>query len=211
MPALENPKQEAFCHAIVSQKYPTFVEAYVREILGRTGSPTASQRNRVHELLLPGTPIAIRIAEIKAEIAARFEKEKRDLEATFMSVAEKRAFLARIKRANFYGIHDGTFDFAANGDLIQGIKQTKFGTEYVLPDKLKAISLDNEFPGGGGAPDAAAQLLERLIRPGIPADRTPLAIDGPVIDVQQEDDTNDEIRRDADSAVPQPKGQSNEH
>lgn len=186
MPALENHKHEAFCHAIVAQTYPTAVAAYLAVYLGKKDvKQSNSHRVRVAEIMRAGTPVAIRIAEIRAEIAARFEKEKADMNATFMSIEEKRAFLARVKRCNYSTIEKGTFDFTKDGDLIQGIKQTKFGIEYVMPDKLKAIQLDNDFPGGGGVPDTASKLLERLIQPGIPADRVPRMLDGPVVDVDE--------------------------
>jgi hypothetical protein len=200
MPALDNPKHEAFCHAIVAQKYPTAVAAYLAEFLAKKDvKQVNSHRVRVAELMRDGTPVAIRIAEIRAEIAAKFEKAKTDMNATFLTIEEKRRFLARVVRCNYTKIaptiktgEDGeevtveasTFDFEKDGDLIQGIKQTKFGIEYVMHDKLKAIQLDNDFPGGGGVPDTASKLLERLILPGIPADRVPMMLDGPIIDVE---------------------------
>lgn len=169
MPALANQRHEAFCHAIVAKKYATNHEAYIATV--GAGKYSADADSKAATLLVPGTAVSNRIAEIRAEIAARFEKEKADMNATYLSVEEKRSYLARGVRCNYHSIAEGKFDFEKDGDLIQGIKQTKFGTEYVLIDKLKAIQLDNEFPGGGGVPDTVSKLVERLIRPGLPADR----------------------------------------
>lgn len=185
MPALENKRHEAFCHAYVSKRYATDAMNYVATV--NANRPSVQADKLAANLLKPGTSVSIRIAEIRAEIAERFEQAKRDMDDTFLSIEEKRAFLARVKRCNYSTIEKGTFDFEKDGDLIQGIKQTKFGIEYVMPDKLKAIALDNDFPGGGGVPDTASKLLERLIRPGIPADRVPMMLDGPVVDVETND------------------------
>lgn len=189
MPALKNIRHERFCHAIVSKKYDTNHEAYIATV--GAGKYSADADSKAATLLVPGTAVSNRIAEIRAEIAARLVEDRANMEATFLSIEEKRRFLARVVRCNYTTIAatiikdaDGeakigapAFDFEKDGDLIQGIKQTKYGIEYVMHDKLKAIQLDNDFPGGGGVPDSAAKLLERLIRPGIPADRTPLMLD----------------------------------
>jgi len=182
MPALANQRHEAFCHAIVAKKYATNHAAYIATV--GAGKHSADADSKAATLLVPGTAVSNRIAEIRAEIAARLEQDKAAMEDTLMTIIEKRQYLARLKRCNYHSIAEGTFDFKKDGDLIQGIKQTKFGIEYVMPDKLKAIQLDNDFPGGGGVPDTASKLLERLIRPGIPADRVPMMLDRPIIDVE---------------------------
>jgi|GEM_PF-2276799 len=79
--------------------------------------------------------------------------------------AEKRAFLARVVRAN---LQDGSVD----GDLLQSVDITRRGEDKVLEkqrlaDKLKAIQLDNDLAGEGAeaeAHDALSALLERIRR-----------------------------------------------
>lgn len=53
----------------------------------------------------------------------------------------------------------------AASDLWESIKRTREGAEYRLPDKLRAIQLDNDLAGEGSeaqANDELAALLGRI-------------------------------------------------
>jgi hypothetical protein len=74
-----------------------------------------------------------------------------------LTYAQKRAFCARVMRSAAAPLpHDSP--------LWQSIKHTKDGVEYRLPDKLKAIELDNDLSGDGKEAeymDEFSQLLAR--------------------------------------------------
>lgn len=77
-----------------------------------------------------------------------------------LTLMEKRMFVARLVRAKVGELeHDS--------DLWNSIKRTDTGIEYRLPDKLKAIELDNDLAGEGSeaeGKDALAGLLERIMK-----------------------------------------------
>jgi hypothetical protein len=75
-----------------------------------------------------------------------------------LTLIEKRIFLARVVRAPVANLPE-------DSDLWNSVKHTAEGTEFRLPDKLRAIALDDDLAGAGsqaGATDAIAELLERV-------------------------------------------------
>lgn len=84
------------------------------------------------------------IGKIKAEIA-RLRKEAASLPgSTVLTLAAKREFLARI-----VGMRGREIDLDKDGDLVNGIRLKEQGEELLLPDKLKAIQIDNDLSGHG--------------------------------------------------------------
>jgi hypothetical protein len=96
--------------------------------------------------------------QVAAEIA-RIRKAAEEVPGSAkLTLAEKRDFLARLVRAKVETL-------PADSDLWNSIKQTKFGMEYKLPNKLSAIILDNDLAGEGSeanAADALAGVLGRV-------------------------------------------------
>ncbi|MDB6152454.1 MAG: Terminase small subunit [Chthoniobacteraceae bacterium] len=77
-----------------------------------------------------------------------------------LTLMEKRIFLARVVRAVISNL-------ANDSDLWQSIKRTKTGIEFRLPDKLRAIEVDNNLAGTGSEAevnDSLAGLLERCMK-----------------------------------------------
>ena len=148
MPALKNPKHEAFARN-VGIKGMGAAEAY-REVYDCADSTAESEGPR----FCKNPQISTRISHFR-EIAAERAAEK-----DFLTVEEKRNFLARVVRA-----HGKKLDFAgADADLIQGVKLDKFGNEMLeIPDKLAAIRIDNDL-AVDGAEAEANKAMEIIIR-----------------------------------------------
>ena len=70
-----------------------------------------------------------------------------------LTLLEKRMFLARVVRAALSTVPEGS-------DLWQEIKVTEQGVSRKLPDKLRAIALDNDLAGEG----AEAELAITIVR-----------------------------------------------
>lgn len=92
--------------------------------------------------------IQARVAWIKSQAAA----------SDVLTIAEKRDFLARLVRCK-------PANEPADSDLWNGIEDTEQGKRYKLPDKLRAIALDNDLAGEGaeaGGNKALGELVKRL-------------------------------------------------
>ncbi|MDB6174111.1 MAG: hypothetical protein JWL59_3422 [Chthoniobacteraceae bacterium] len=74
-----------------------------------------------------------------------------------LTLVEKRIFLARVVRAVISNL-------AADSDLWQSIKRTKNGIEFRLPDKLRAIEVDNNLASTGSEADANDSFTQLLVR-----------------------------------------------
>ena len=145
MPALKLKRHEAFARN-VGIKGMSAAEAY------RTGWLKASARTAETNgpKLARSARVKLRIEELKAESAAR-AKEK-----DFLSVEEKRAFLARVVRTPLEEV-------TRKSDLCQEWSETTTkdgGSERIkMPSKLDAIKLDNEL-----APENDGKGFEIIIR-----------------------------------------------
>lgn len=97
------------------------------------------------------------IPDIGVEIA-RLRKEA-TLQPGYcvLTIAEKRDFICRLVKAA-----PDTLD--ANSDLWQSVKHTKDGTEYRLPDKLRAIETDNDLAGEGSEAKGSEGLAALILR-----------------------------------------------
>lgn len=145
MPVLKLHRHEAFARNI-GIKGMSAAEAY------RTGWPKASRRRAetAGPALARKSQVKVRIAELKAEVAAR-AKEK-----DFLTLEEKRLFLARIVRTPLGEVN-------RDSDLCQEWSETTTkdgGSERIkMPSKLDAIKLDNEL-----APENDGKGFEIIIR-----------------------------------------------
>lgn len=94
-----------------------------------------------------------------AKVQARIEWLKRQAAAVdVLTIAEKRQFLARLVRCK-------PAEEPPESDLWNGIEDTEQGRRYKLPDKLRAIALDNDLAGDGaeaGGQKALGELVKRL-------------------------------------------------
>lgn len=106
--------------------------------------------------------ISARVEWLKAE-AARIAKEKEDEQTmtAVLTIVEKRRFLARVVRAKLK-------EEPAESDLWQEVEITGDKVKKKMPDKLRAIALDNDLAGDGSeakANDAlSAAAIETLDR-----------------------------------------------
>lgn len=94
-----------------------------------------------------------------AKVAARVDWLKRQAAAVdVLTIAEKRQFLARLVRCKpAVEPHDS--------DLWNGVEAVDGVIKYKLPDKLRAIALDNDLAGEGAEASgqkALAELVKRL-------------------------------------------------
>lgn len=79
-------------------------------------------------------------ADIQAEVSRIRNAATGVAGMAVLSIAEKRDFIARLVRAR-------VAELPSDSDLWQSIKATETGTEYRLPDKLRAIMADNDLSG----------------------------------------------------------------
>lgn len=84
--------------------------------------------------LLRKPHIAHYVAELQKDIADKATDDK------FLSLEEKRAFLARVVRTPVGDIHE-------NHDLAQEVQFKREGTVVKMPSKLQAIELDAKIAG----------------------------------------------------------------
>jgi hypothetical protein len=84
--------------------------------------------------LLQNPQVQAYVEELKAEAAARSVQEK------FLTLEEKRAFLARVVRTPAAEVHE-------NSDLASEIRPTQFGPAIKPVDKLGALQLDAKLAG----------------------------------------------------------------
>jgi hypothetical protein len=163
MPALVNPKHEAFlCEWMKREK--SMADCYLATVADPAKKLNASAANSAAMRILARPEVQERMEELRLAIQnAAVSKGEEDL---VLTVLEKRKWLARSLRVDY-----NKFDPAKDGDLIQTIRQTQYGPQIVLHDKLAAIRLDNEMTGGGGGYDEIQFIIRRTIRPGSPIDR----------------------------------------
>ena len=81
-------------------------------------------------------------ADVQAEIARLRAASATQPGYCVLTLAQKRDFLYRLVTAK-------VSELPADSDLWNSVKTTKDGTEYKLPDKLKAIETDNDLAGEG--------------------------------------------------------------
>ena len=87
-----------------------------------------------------GSQQYLRRPEVQAEIRRLRAQAQEVAGPAFLSLTEKRRFLARVVRAQIALLPD-------DSDLWQSVRYCKSGTFFKLPDKIEAIRLDNELSG----------------------------------------------------------------
>lgn len=127
---LDNPRHEAFC--VYYAECGCAASAY-RRAYGKRSSIDKSVRNCAARLLAD-VGIKNRIRSLRKKI-----DDKRE-EVAFLSLKEKRQFLAEVVRTPV-GQVDG------QSKLCQSVKLTETLTEYKMPDKLRALELDAKLAG----------------------------------------------------------------
>lgn len=163
MPALENTKHEAFLLRWLEHTKP-IAECYLETVAepDKPLKPKAAIKAAVE--LLDRPEIIARLEELRL-LALTVPKTEEEA-SLVLTVEEKRQWLARAVRLDYTKL-----DMEKDGDLISTIKQTQFGDQIVVHDKLAAIRLDNDMTGGGGGYEEIQLIMRRMIRPGSPIDR----------------------------------------
>ena len=163
MPALDNPKHEAFLLRWMEHT-KSIADCYLETIAepDKPLKPKAALKAAVE--LLDRPEIIARLEELR--LLALTVPKTQEEESLVMTVQEKREWLCRLKRLKYKEI-----DMEKDGDLIQTIKQSQFGDQIVVHDKIAAIKLDNDMTGGGGGYEELQLIIRRMIRPGSPIDR----------------------------------------
>lgn len=163
MPALENAKHEAFvCEWMKREK--SMAECFLATAADPAKKLSQSAANSAAIRILARPEVQERVEELRLAIQnAPAANGEEDL---VLSIIEKRKYLARVVRVDYNEV-----DITKHGDLIQTIRQTQYGPQIVLHDKIAAIKLDNEMTGGGGGYDEIQFIIRRTIRPGSPIDR----------------------------------------
>ena len=139
--------QRKFCEGIVAGLNGT--DAYCRAY---PKSSRAASRARA--------PILLAKDSVQTEITRLRAKADEKAGSAVLTLAEKRSFVARLVRAK-------VADLPPDSDLFNSVKRSKDGIEFRLPDKLRAIELDNDLAGDGseaGANDALSELLNRVMK-----------------------------------------------
>jgi hypothetical protein len=163
MPALDNSKHEAFLARWLDHTKP-IADCYLETVAEPDKPLKRSAALKAAVELLDRPEIIERLAELRL---VALTVPKTEAEASLvLTVEEKRQWLARTVRLDFTKI-----DMEKDGDLIQTIKQTQFGDQIVVHDKIAAIKLDNDMTGGGGGYEEIQLIMRRMIRPGSPIDR----------------------------------------
>lgn len=123
--------QRKFCEGIVSGLNQTdaYTRAYPR-------SSKIASKDNASRLIAKDS--------IKAEIQRMRDKADRMKGSAVMTLAEKRSFLARVVR-----MKGGEEMPPENEDLVNGIRLKEQGIELLMPDKLRAIMIDNDLSGDG--------------------------------------------------------------
>ena len=103
----------------------------------------------------------VRDGKVKAMIAEIQEEAK---QGAVLTLKEKREFLARVVRI---GVAEASTS-EEHKDLIQAVTEGEKSTTYKLPDKLRAIQIDNDLAGEGSDAEGNAALgaLVKKIRGG---------------------------------------------
>lgn len=140
MPVLKNPKHERF-----AQERAKGLDA---DAAYQKAGYRRDRGNAVR--LTTKDSVSARIAEIQGKAETR----------AVLSIAEKREFLARVMRTPV-GEVDHTSPLCQERTFIEGQEETS--VKVRMPDKLKAIQLDNDL-AADGAEAAANRALEIIIR-----------------------------------------------
>jgi hypothetical protein len=107
--------------------------------------------------------IKARLGWLKAELARRIQAEiDAKNETALLTMEEKRKFLARVVRSK-------PADEPVDSDLWQEIEVKPDSVKRKMPDKLRAIAMDNDLAGegaeakaAGAIPEIAAALFDRI-------------------------------------------------
>lgn len=120
------------------------------------GGSNPKTANRQGDKWVKRGDIVTRIAWLRAEVERRRQAEvDAENESALLTVQEKREFLARVIRSKPAKEHN-------DSDLWQEIEITPERVKRKLPDKLRAIALDNDLAGEGAEAAAASALPEIL-------------------------------------------------
>lgn len=147
MPVLKNPKHEAFAQAVATGS--SGAGAYLVHISKGKCSRATCEVNSC-QLLRDGTKVALRVSELREELAER-SKEK-----AFLSFDEKRNFFAMIVRTPI-GEIDHTSPLCQERTFIEGQEETS--VKVKMPDKLRAIQLDNDLAVEGADANRAFNII----------------------------------------------------
>lgn len=79
---------------------------------------------------------------MQAEIQSLRAKADAVAGSAVLTLAEKRAFLARVVR-----LKGKSINLEEDGDLVNGVRLKEVGEELLIPDKLKALELDAKLAG----------------------------------------------------------------
>ena len=103
--------------------------------------------------------IAARVEWLVAEAERRLREVEENSQApTILAIMEKRLFLARVVRTPIGEVDESS-------DLCQSCEiDDKGGRKYKMPDKLRAIQLDNDLSGEGSEAKSADALTEMMQR-----------------------------------------------
>lgn len=149
---LENRRWEAFALLVAAKDFSA-AGAY-RKCWPKS-SPASSETDGPK--LARNSQVKLRIAYLRAKAT---EKLKEKAGAVVLSIAEKRAFLARVVRTSAGRVR-------RNSRLVQEWSETMSEggttTKVRIPDKLAAIKLDNDL-AAEGAEAGANKAIEVLIR-----------------------------------------------
>lgn len=106
------------------------------------------------------------------KVAAEVQRIRREAEklagSAILSLVEKRTFLAQVVRADLSKAVPGNLWNAVEKEGVRGDPDAEV-VKIRLPDKLKAIEVDNDLASEGamsGASDALSSLLGRIRNPG---------------------------------------------
>jgi hypothetical protein len=111
-----------------------------------SSTPSAARKNAAR--LKANEDIGAEVLRIRAE-AAKLPG------SVFLTLQEKRNFLARVVRAKMN-------ELAADSDLWQEVSITEAGTKRKLPDKLRAIAADNDLAVEGAEAQAQGSAIGLL-------------------------------------------------
>lgn len=146
MPALKNARHERFAQAYA-------VNSNASEAWRKAGGK-GDNANVLGSKWLAKVSIKARVEELRAKADTKAEA------STVLSILEKREFLARVLRTPI-GEIDHKSDLCQERTFIEGQEETS--VKIKMPDKLKAIQLDNDL-AVDGAEAGANKALEIVIR-----------------------------------------------
>lgn len=147
MPALKNIKHETF-----AQAYAVSGNAAAAWVKATKGKKTHSDANGAKWAVI--SSIKARVAELRAKADALSEA------STVLTILEKRQFLARVVRTPV-GEIDHSSDLCQERTYIEGQEETS--VKIKMPDKLRAVQLDNDL-AVDGAEAGANKAMEIIIR-----------------------------------------------